>query len=294
MSRKPLVVLLLLAAVHPRAQAPDLSAVLATAGAQMARYAHDIDGVVIAEDYVQQVQVQGLAAEHLQSDLVLLADPVVSWIEFRDTTEVDGKPVEGRDARVLDLFSHPSPSALEQARRIVKEGARFNLATSNVRLNRTINLPLTALRFLLPVNQARSTFKLGGVEDVDGQQTTVVTFTESTKPRLIATPDERAAGGRFWLDPVSGAVHRTECQLESSSNSVIVTAKIRVDYVHVPARALWLPSLMTESYRLVSAIARSTIGDIQGRATYSDYRKFDVSVQDQQILPEHHDDAKTP
>jgi hypothetical protein len=266
-----------IAAVSPKD--PALADTLAIAASRLEQLAHDVDGVVIAEDYVQEGQAQSVSLRRLQSDIVLLADSSVGWIEFRDTTAVDGKPVADRETRVADLFAHPSASAMEQARRIVREGARFNLVPFGETLDRTLNLPMAALAFLRPENQSRSTFKLDGSASVGGVRTNVVPFKEQTSPRLIGTPDGAAASGTFWIDPASGGVRRSELKLTTRRGPTAVDATIRVEYQDVPALHLLLPKVMDEFYMVTNNGSRAAV--VEGHAVYSNYRQFNVAVSEQ-------------
>jgi hypothetical protein len=277
--------LLVVGAGRPSAQSPRLDPILAAAGTYLTQYASDIDGVVIEEDYFQQAQVQAVTATRLRSDLAMLSDPAFGWIEFRDTAEVDGKPVADRQTRAVELFSHPSAAAIDQARRVVKEGARFNLAAVGFALDRTINLPLVALRFLRAENQSRSAFARDGSENVGGQRTAIVTFKERGQPRMIGSTDNAAASGQFWIEPESGQVRRTELVFESHRGTAVVAARIGVEYREVPALRAWLPRNMDEEYRITNAATRQLIGVITGRAIYSNYRKFNVSVEETPSTP---------
>lgn len=258
----------------PRAaQVPDLPALLDAAGRYLATFQRDIDGVVMREDYAQQGQAGTVAVRQLRSDLAVLADNALGWIEFRDTYEVDGRPVRDRDARIAELFAKPSPNALEQARRIFASGARFNIGG----VSRTINLPMAGLLFLRAQNQTKSAFSRDRVETIDGRQTVVVQFEERARPRLVRTPDDAAAYGAFWIDPQTGRIRRSELFLNSLGEGTEIRATVRVDYVDVPALGLALPRTMNENYRVWRPTGLSTI---VGRATYSDYRKFSVSVSE--------------
>jgi hypothetical protein len=262
-------------------QAPSLASTLAAAAGYVDRLGGAADGVVLEEDYVQQAQMQTVTARRVRSDMAILADAQFGWIEFRDPLEVDGKPIADRQIRAAELFAHPSPAALDQARRIVKEGARFNLSPVGLSFARTLNLPMASLQFLRSVNQPRSAFVRDGFEKVGGERTARVTFTEKSKPRLIGSPDEAAASGRFWIVPESGQVCRSELRLESQRGTTVVQALIRVEYTDVPKVGLRLPKSMDEEYRISNAATRQLFGAIQARAVYSNIRKFNVTVHDE-------------
>ena len=246
------------------AQAPNLESALRASAKYLEQYEHEVTAVIAQEDYVQRVLTEA-RTRRLRSDILIIAQEHAGWVELRDTFEVDERRVRDRDERIEKLFMKPNPDALQQARRIAAEGARFNISPSTFPLNRTLNVPLTALRFLRGPNQHRSKFHLDRVEPTR----VVLSFKEQTRPRLIATDDGAAAIGSFTIDPSSGRVLESEFQLVTRR----VGAKFVVVYAEQPALKLWLPASMTESYMFGGARA-----SMDGRATYSRFRVFRVET----------------
>ncbi|MEO8483216.1 MAG: hypothetical protein ABI634_13470 [Acidobacteriota bacterium] len=263
--------------VSARAQAPSLATILGTAGSYVSQLGKDLDGVVFEEDYFQQAQGQALVARRLKSDIAVLSDNAVGWVEFRDTTSVDGKPVRDRQARIADIFTKPDGNALEQARRIVREGARFNIEAVGLKIDRTINLPMAALAFLRAENQRRSTFTPDR-SDVFSGRTVAIRFKETAKPRMIGTVDDAAAQGVFWIVPETGRVTRTELTIETRRGSSLVSASIGVEYGLIPSLNLWLPKTMDEWYQATTGSQMA--GAITGHAVYENFRKFNVAVEE--------------
>ena len=266
--RRPLLssaVLLLAATALPAGQeeGPAVADVLRAA----AKYVKgDEDMALVAqEEYTQQA---AQLRRNLQSDIVFMQNDGFGWVEFRDIGLVDGAPVRGRQDRLLTLFTKPNPDRLAQAQRIVAEGSRFNLNPPDVRLNRTINLPLTAVRFLRAVDQYRSHFNI----PPQNRSTGVVSleFTEEHRPRLITTPDQAAATGRFDIEIATGRVLSSALTLRSRS----ANASIEVKFGPNPGIGLYLPESMTEQYR------GSFNGIVTGNATYSRYRQFKVETSE--------------
>ena len=194
-----------------------------------------------------------------------MSDAHVGWVELRDTFEVDGERVRDRDERIAQLFVKPQPNAWQQAQRIVDEGARFNLSPRRFAFNRTLNVPMTALRFLRQPNQNRSTFRVDRVEP----SRIVLRFKEEATPRLIASEDGASATGAFSIDPDSGRVLRTEFVLATRK----IIARVTVEYADQPALKLWLPTSMVESYTFPSGAS-----SMDGQATYSNFRMFRVET----------------
>ncbi len=243
---------------------PDLESALRAAARYLAQYERDVTAVIAQEDYLQRVLSEA-RSRRLRSDILIIAQEHAGWVELRDTFEVDERPVRDRDERIAKLFMKPNPNAFQQARRIVVEGARFNISPRTFPLDRTLNVPLTALRFLRGPNQHRSTFQLDRVEP----SRIVLKFKEQASPRLIATDDGAAATGSFAIEPISGRVLESEFQLVTRR----VAARFIVVYAEQPALKLWLPASMTESYMFGGASA-----SMDGRATYSNFRMFRVET----------------
>ena len=179
---------------------PSLAEVLKAAGEYVATFERTAS-LVAQEDYYQLVENN---RRTLRSDMLFIPDEAFGWVEFRDVAASDGLPVRDREERLLTLFTKPNPDRLKQAQRIAAEGARFNLNPRGTRLNRTINLPLTAIRFLRPASQHRSTFRITRWN----RESSIVSlqFTEQYRPRLINTSDQAAANGRFEIERATGRV----------------------------------------------------------------------------------------
>jgi hypothetical protein len=146
-------------------------------------------------------------------------------------------------------------------------------------VQRNINMPMTALRFLRAQNQGRSTFTLEGEKRLDGIDTVLVSFEEHAMPRIIASEDGAPAHGRFWIDPL-GRVVRSELSFETSGgrtttrsvrDRVSLRSLIRVSFGEEPRLKVWLPMSMQEQYYIAAAL-------LEGNATYSNFRRFSVDT----------------
>lgn len=261
-----------------------VEAALAAAGAYLAGFRDQVAGVVLEEKYLQQAAARVVVARELRSDLAIMADPDHGWVEFRDVFEVDGKPVRDRQDRVVELFTSPSPDSLEQAKRIVAEGARFNLNADGVQFDRTINLPMAAMMFLRAGNQSRSRFQRDSSDSIRGHRVIVIRFEERAVPRLIGSADNAPARGRFWIEPETGRVLRSHLQIDSRRGTTDIAASIVVDYRDDAAVGLWLPESMIEEY-VFTGSTRETLATISGRALYSNARKFRVEIEEETTEP---------
>ncbi|HYN09213.1 MAG TPA: hypothetical protein VES67_17660 [Vicinamibacterales bacterium] len=248
-----------------QSQHAELTALLSSAADYLADYEQKCGAVVSLESYSQSVQ-RGSArsVRHLKSDMLVLSIGAAGWLGFRDVFEVDGRPVRDHDERLFQLFLKPSADSLAQARNILDESSRFNIG----QVTRNINIPTMALTFLKRDRQGRSTFTDKGFETIAGVRARVVEFQEKASPRVITTPDGSASRGRFWIDPAQGRIVRTELML-----SGLVHVVITVTYApQAKLDDLWLPVTMREMYRRATELT-------EGRASYSNFRKFNVDVE---------------
>ena len=282
-----------LAQTSPRPAAP---ALLAKAAAYMVRFNDTFTSVVAEERYVQQASgrsalsgsgrgssasVVGGQRRELVSDFLLVRLPEIGrWVPLRDVFEVDGKPVRGREERLLKLLTSPTNSSLVLAQAIVQESARFNIGE----VERTINMPLLALGFLEPRQQSRFEFTVEKEDGAVRPGAWMVAYREKEKPTVVTTPDGRSlfASGTVWIMP-SGEVVRTEIGfLDASLNARIITTFSLDERFGVE-----VPRQMDELYTL----RRS---EVRGRATYGRFRKFGVSSSEVIPLPEVPDVLEVP
>jgi hypothetical protein len=253
-----------------------------------------LSGIVAEEFYVQRVVADARPgddsrARHraLRSDILLVRPAGTGrYVQFRDVFEVDGQPVRDREERLSRLFLDPSASAASQMRDILTESARFNVG----RIERTINVPTLALMFLDPIYRPRLRFSRSSdrtpttLRDgaTDDQTTTplfkaaaevlVVEFRERDRPTIIKSPRGRnvPSRGRFWIEPGTGRIVMTELIAQDAA----VRAIVDVTYAREPITGLLLPAAMRERYD-----GRDELR-IDGHATYSNIRRFDVQVRE--------------
>jgi hypothetical protein len=254
---------------------PSRDEVLARAGRYVQAFVEEASSIVAEEDYDQRASTpSSVLTRRTKSDLAIVSTGSTGWVAFRDVFEVDGRVVRDRDDRLARLFGAPAPDAFARAQQIVAEGARFNLNPSDAGVSRTINMPVTALRFLEPHHVSRSEFRLDWTMS-DGRRVARLRFTERARPRLIHSPDDAAAAGTFLVDPDIGAVLEADLMIETGA----VFARVQTRYAAHPRFRSWLPAVMEDSY--ISFVPRTQIEArrIEGRATYSNFRAFGVTVE---------------
>ena len=287
-----LIVAVVLTLGSASAQAPPLADILARAGAYVVEFQRRLSGVVAEEDYVQDVRYpldtgtrirsRGITHRELKSDL-LMVKPVGGdrWMQFRDTYDVDGKPVRDRNERLMQLFVAPSASSASQADRILEESSRYNIGN----LQRTVNVPVLALFVLAPEHQPRFSFKqtdhrepaLGRPAVTLSDDLCVIEFQEVQKLTMIRTTNGRdmPSHGRFWVEPATGRVIASELIAED----VTIRGTVAVDYRLEAAIGLLVPALMRERYDI-----RRDGSRVDGEAFYSHFRQFQVKV-DEKLAP---------
>jgi hypothetical protein len=271
-----LVALLTGDGVITRADAQTLTDVMRRAHQYVVLYEdHELSTVMGREQYQQQwlnAQAHTKAARTLTSDYLLLQlPPSEDWFALRDVHDVDGTPVVDRRARLNDLFGRPHDVQRDLAMEIMKESARFNLAPGLY--IRTVNVPTFALRFLRPSSRSRMTFEKVGEEQVESTRSWVVAYREIKGPTYVSTPERRdlRAQGRFWIDPDTGAVMRSE-MIIGGTRQLSARVTITVTYRHEPALGFRVPVEMLERY---DNPRRREDDVVVARAMYSEFRPFD-------------------
>ena len=234
---------------------------------------HELSTIMARERYHQQwLDGEARVKEQrtLLSDYLLLQLPDEDWVAVRNVYDVDGTAVPDRAARLKGLFTGPREQLGERVMTMASESARFNLGELYYR---TVNLPTFALRVLRPASRKRIAFDKAGEEQVDGTTTWVVAFRETKGPTFTAKPDgtDVPAHGRFWVEPDTGVVLRSEMIL-GGSRRLSARATITVTYRLEPSLGFRVPVEMQERYDN----PRHKRDDVViTHATYSDFRRFD-------------------
>ncbi len=269
-----LLILALLPAAPAGGQTPTLAEVMRRVHEYVTVYEdHQLSTVIARERYHQQLLAADAtikAERTMLSDYVLIQLPNEDWVALRDVYEMDGVAVGDRTARLKTLFAGPRRQLSERAIKMAKESARFNLGDLYYR---TMNLPTFALRMLRPAERKRIVFSKTGEEQVDNTMTWVVAFQETKGPTFSAMPDgdDIPAHGRFWVDPTTGVVARSEMIL-GGTEGLPARATITVTYQLEPSLGFRLPVEMRENY---DNPGRKGDDVVTALATYSDFRRFD-------------------
>jgi len=255
------------------AQTPRLDDVIARLDSYLQSYEKQLANVVADEAYRQWVE-QGPAnhrsttSRMLRSDFALALVPDHNrWVGYRDTFEVDGKPVRDRDERLQRLLRG---GAVGQAARIAEQNARFNLGDGQ--FSRTINVPTFALEIVHPRFRDRVKVRTTGADVLDGRSGWLIEFREQGRLTLVRTPGGGDQPSRVvaLVDTQTGEVLRTVLTWER------VKGSITVSYGNAPGILVPVPIRMSERY------VTRTDALVAGEATYTDFRQFETSAR---IIP---------
>lgn len=243
-----------------------------------------LTGTVSEELYEQRTRTPGqrggsvLERTLLSDFLIVRPDGANRHYGFRDVFEVDGKQVRDRKERLVSLFLSPTITSERQIEGILRESARYNLGE----VDRTINHPTLALLYLSTDYKSRFEFERE-IDDVSpslrmddsilSPSTWVITYEEVFPTTVIRGSSNRSipSKGRFWVEPETGRVMITELVLQSPQWDSTIVAR----YGRDEAMGHFVPIEMREGYDRRRSITR-----IDGKATYSDFRRFRVLVDE--------------
>jgi hypothetical protein len=265
------------------AQGKDVRDVLHAAAEYLVQYSQQLAAVAAEEEYRQSDTSTGemRSTRRLNTDFVLLGLGDGGVAGFRDVFGIDSAPVRQRDDRLLAIFKSPSSSSLQQARALSDGSVRHYLSVNL----RAFDQPSIALEFLRRENQERSVFKVESVKTMDGARVAILKFNERSLPRIVPSPDDAPALGRFWIDVETGAVRQTELAMAGKAASL----RASVRYANDPALGLWLPAEMSQQVEVTGTGSGeptvmgagggyATRRSLEGRASYSKFRRTPVDL----------------
>jgi hypothetical protein len=266
--------------IRAGAQTPPapLDVVLSRMFAYVERFQREFGSMVAEERYEQTVRqpasARGETRRVLRSDFLLVNVPGQGLLPFRDVFEVDSRQMRDRQDRLTALFlSGTTTDALEQARRIMNEGARYNLGGGT----RNINVPTLALLYLNP--DTRSGMRFVEARENRAAGLRVIEFTEVQRPTLISTTGGRdlPARGAVWVDEATGTISRTELHADDTA----VETTVFVSFELEAALNTWVPKRMEDRFK-----RRGDTSEVRGVATYSRFRRFQVTTSEDIATPD--------
>jgi VWFA-related protein len=271
-----------------------LRGVLDLAGQYVVEYEKTFSQVFAEESYHQEYTdpTGRRTVRDSRADVVFVSLPgPVPWTAYRDVIEVDGHSVGDREVRMKQLFLESPGTAVEKARRILKESGRYNLGP----LHRSVNFPTLALSFLLPESQKRFAFQDKGRHSLGDTETIEVAYAEQASPTIVhdESGHDVPSRGRLFIDPRTGRILRSVLEQDANGHGWLAWARIDVLYRHERSLDILVPDSMTESYGTpdsdepeaetrsdLDSLRRTLPLHIATVARYSAYGHFEVETQE--------------
>lgn len=231
-------------ALTPVDQKVALADLLARAADYHESFGPRTSGVNLDEHYtfIQVTAGRMHTPMHFRSDVVIL-NLHGHVISLRDPYLLDNVAVRERRPRIVEILREPSPASWDRAQKYAAE-SHFRFVSDVVL---ALNDPMLALQFISRAMQPRLTYKFEGMKKLDGQEVASIGFKETggrDATFTLGTRGNAAASGRFLVDPVSGAIRKTELWANSATEAVVST----VTYARTADLDLWLPQKMTQTF----------------------------------------------
>ena len=129
-------------------------------------------------------------------------------IPYRDVWQVDGRPIEGREQRLVDLFVNPTDSLRNQIRKIWLDADAYVPSAFN---------PMFVVAFLQSDFQARFEFTVNDAGKDWPPQVKAVTFVEVGRPTLLRQGTfgdiDVPTRGTAWIEETTGRILQTELEV---------------------------------------------------------------------------------
>jgi hypothetical protein len=259
------------------AQEPTLDVVVDRLRSYLIDYETKVLQVAADEQYDQWVKrLPGyggavVSRRKLQSTFFLVRLPDgQAWHGLRDVSSVDGKAVTRPDRSMEELLRERAADAVERGLAMTRANAKYNIGGAY----RTINVPLQTLELLHPQHRNQFQFTAAGQARMAGQQTWQVDFAEQKSPSIITDGfgGDILARGRVWVEPLTGAVLKTELRVGGPTSAFQYPALITVEYRRDKRLQLLLPYELEETYTF-------NIEVLHGHASYRNYRRFETSAK---------------
>jgi VWFA-related protein len=212
-----------------------------------------LSNVVAQEEFVLERPDRKVMSDFL---LVRYPGSEHDFLPYRDVTLVNGKPLAGRDQRLLDLFLKPLADIRERARAITAASEDYVPPSLN---------PMFVLAFLQADYQRR--FELttsdAGAEWPAGVK--AVTFVETARPTLLRAGRfgdfSVPTRGTAWIETRTGRILQTALEIGTEKSRPRMVTRFALD----PRLQIVVPQQMRTE-------------NPTGVATYSNFRRFRVDT----------------
>jgi hypothetical protein len=200
------------------------------------------------------------------SDMLLVGYPGTrrDLIFYRDVSRLNGKPIDGRAQRAVDLFLTDTDRFNERARQIMLDGDVYVPSAFN---------PIFVLAFLQPGYQARFQFTVDDAGKDWPPEVKAVTFVEVGRPTLLRGGTFRdidvPTRGTAWIEEATGRIVQTELEMGRGRSAPTMVTKFGVD----------------DELQVTVPIEMRTRNP-EGIATYTNFRRFSVGTEAHIPLPQ--------
>ena len=212
-----------------------------------------LSNVVAQEEFVLERPDRKVISDFL---LVRYPGSERDFLTYRDVTLVNGKPLPGREQRLVDLFLKPPAGLRERAREIT--------SASQEHVPPSLN-PIFVLAFLQADYQRRFelTTSEAGPEWPAGVK--AVAFAETARPTLLRAGPfgdfDVPTRGTAWIETRTGRILQTELEIGTEKSRPRTITRFAID----PRLQIVVPQQMRTE-------------NPTGVATYSNFRRFRVDT----------------
>jgi hypothetical protein len=145
-------------------------------------------------------------------------------ISYRDVIQLNGKPVPGREQRLIDLFVTPPDGLRERAEQIVADADAHVPSVFN---------PMFVLAFLQSNFQSRFELTVNDAGSAWPREVKAITFVEVRRPTVVRGGPFRhldvPTRGTAWIEEGTGRVLQTELQVGTGRSAQSMLTKFKLD-----------------------------------------------------------------
>ena len=199
-----------------------------------------------------------LGNRRVTSDLLLVRYPGSQrdLLAYRDVIQVNGKPIPGRDQRLIDLFITPPGGLRERAQQIMGE--------SDAHVPSVFN-PMFALAFLQSAYQSQFELTVNDAGPTWPREVKAVTFVEVRRPTVLRRGPlnniDVPTRGTAWIEEGTGRVLQAELEIGTGRSAPSMVTKFQLD----------------ERLQVTVPVEMRTQNP-DGLAVYSNFRRFGVET----------------
>jgi hypothetical protein len=231
-------------------QSPDIDQLMRRVGTYVQSFVDTFSNVVAEERYEQRLAGR---RRQLMSDFLLVTYPgrTNRLLSFRDVLEVDGQTVKDQPTRIMQLFLNPFDNAIVRAMEIQQEGLRHGLPGGR------LVSPLGILAILQREYQNDFRFTRQGLDRTLGSDVRRIDLIR------LRPPQTNQMRGSIWVSEITGEVVRTQLRTGGVGRETTTTTF----------------AVAREFRTRVPVDMEDEIGNLRGRATYSNFRRFNVRTE---------------